>query len=246
MRFFNALFLVVLALGLATPALATFSLTKYNAYGFVIDSDVRKRAVQRMTLHITAANTDTDLDIGDDTGTFWTAVQADTTYGALGGKALATIQAIDDNVYALNNLGGLEEWRRGATSCESVHGSCDTAATDETTASYDEVTCSGLLTTDTVRAVTMKTASAGNAALTGWTVSAAGLMGLWFTSPPGATGVARVAYTRADTECYVVDSISSGRPNLTFVSGSAPTSYVLTLEWELKDEKYIIRADYGS
>jgi len=246
MKLFKVLFLFVLAFGLATPALATFALTKYNAYGFVIDSDVRKRAMQRMTLHITAANTDTDFDLGDDSGTFWTAVGVDATYGDLGDQALATIQKIDDNVVALNDIGGLELYKNGGARCLEVQGYCDTAATDEVSVSYDDVTCTGLLSTDTIRAVYMKTANANERPLTSAYLSAAGIMHLTFTSPPGATGVARVSYTRADTYCYYISSISSYRPNIVFISGSAPTSMVITLEWELSDEKYIVRADYGS
>jgi len=248
MKFINALLLIGMFFGLATPALATFSLTKYNAYGFIIDSDIRKRAIQRMTLHITAANTDTDLDIGDDSGTFWTAAEADTTYGDLGSKALDTIQAIDDVVKALNDINGLEDYaNNGNAACPTIDGYCDTAATDETGAYYDLVTCTGLLTTDTIRSVYMKTTNANKTALTGAYLSASGTMRLEFTSSPGATGVARVSYDRAAaSKCYYISSISSYRPNIVFISGQAPTSMVITLEWELTDEKYIIRADYGS
>jgi hypothetical protein len=45
-------------------------------------------------MDITAAAADVDLDVGDDSGTFWTAAQADSTYGALATKALAVLQDI--------------------------------------------------------------------------------------------------------------------------------------------------------
>jgi len=243
MRFLNAVLLTVLAIGLATPALATFQLTKGNAYGFIIDSDVRKRAIQRMTLHITAANTDTGLDLQDDTGTFWTAVGVDATYGDIGDKMLEAIQKIDDRAIALNGIFGLTEY---GTFCHDTNHYCDTAATDETTEVYDDVTCSGIAATDEICGVTLKTNNANNRPLVGWALSAAGVMRLTFTSPPGATGVARVCYHSDDQMCYRVVSLTAYRPSILFKTGYAPTDYVVTLEWELDDEKYIVRADYGS
>lgn len=70
-----------------------FALTKFAAYGTQIQSVTSKRGVQIAELTITAANTDTDLDIGDLTpGTFWTAVA-----GALATTALAHLATIVAN-----------------------------------------------------------------------------------------------------------------------------------------------------
>lgn len=70
-----------------------FSLTAFRAYGVDIAGPSKKRGIQRAELVITAAaNTDSDLDIGDPSGTFWTAVG--TTANTFGGNALATLQAI--------------------------------------------------------------------------------------------------------------------------------------------------------
>lgn len=53
-----------------------------------------KRGVQEVVLTISGLNTDVDLDIGDAAGTFWTAAQADATYGAMSALVLAKLQAV--------------------------------------------------------------------------------------------------------------------------------------------------------
>lgn len=75
-----------------------FALIGYKAFPIVHDGAQRNHARQVMVLNITAANTDTALDISSDTagslGTFWTAVLADASFGPIGTNALAFIQAI--------------------------------------------------------------------------------------------------------------------------------------------------------
>jgi len=229
MRF---LLLLVVAM-LATPAFATFQLTKYNAYGFIIDSDIQKRAVQRAVFHITAANTDIDLDLSDSTGTFWTAAKADTTYGAMATKASASLTKIQAIATALNFIGGLN----------SGAGYCDTAATSGG-AVTETVTCSGLLATDKILAITQRVKGANSTALNAFVPSNDGYITLGWTADPGASSISRVQYLRSNAGAYAV-SISSYTPDILFVSGSAPTSYKVVLEWELQDEKYIIRDDYN-
>lgn len=71
-----------------------FALTAYQARSVDIASPSYRQAIQEVVLDITGTTADVDLDIGDNTGTFWTAAQANTTYGALAAKALESIQRI--------------------------------------------------------------------------------------------------------------------------------------------------------
>ena len=74
-----------------------FKLTAFEARSLELQNVSFKRGIQQVVLTITAANTDTDLDIGDETGTFWTAAQADGTYGGMAALALAALKAIMAN-----------------------------------------------------------------------------------------------------------------------------------------------------
>ena len=81
-----------------------FALTKFVSYGYDIAGPSKKRGIQRATLTISATTADVDLDIGDDSGTFWTAAAADSTYGALASKALEVLQKIEDNALAFHRI----------------------------------------------------------------------------------------------------------------------------------------------
>lgn len=50
------------------------ALTKFIAHGTEAEEPVNKRYIQRAIFEFTAAATDVDIDVGDGTGTFWTAV----------------------------------------------------------------------------------------------------------------------------------------------------------------------------
>lgn len=67
-----------------------FALTQLRAWGNKIQTATPLRGEQVVELTITQANTDTDCDIGDDTGTFWTAAGATD----IGAAALVQLQAI--------------------------------------------------------------------------------------------------------------------------------------------------------
>lgn len=71
-----------------------FALVGFHARGVEVTSPSLKRGIQQVVLDITAAATDVDMDIGDDSGTFWTACIADSTYGSLASSALTVLQAI--------------------------------------------------------------------------------------------------------------------------------------------------------
>lgn len=78
-----------------------FALVAYHARCVEIASTSYKRGIQQVVLDITALATDVDLDIGDDSGTFWTAAIADATYGTLATNALASLQRIVGQAAAL-------------------------------------------------------------------------------------------------------------------------------------------------
>lgn len=82
----------------------TFALTKFKAWGDIVDGVVPKRATQKVYMVITAATTDVALDFSDAAGTFWVACLADSVYGGLATKALSVIQNIDDLVENLHKL----------------------------------------------------------------------------------------------------------------------------------------------
>lgn len=78
-----------------------FALTGFVSYGINIVGPSQKRGIQRATLTITALTSDVDLDLGDDSGTFWTEAQANSTYGQLATKALDVLGKIEAQASAL-------------------------------------------------------------------------------------------------------------------------------------------------
>lgn len=78
-----------------------FALTKYEARSVDIASTTYKRGIQEVCLTITGTAADVDLDIGDNSGTFWTDAQADATYGSLATNALQSLQRIVSHAQAL-------------------------------------------------------------------------------------------------------------------------------------------------
>lgn len=78
-----------------------FALTRFEARSVDIASVSYKRGIQQVVLDITGTAADVDLDLGDDSGTFWTAALANSTYGDLAAKALEILQKIVDQAAAL-------------------------------------------------------------------------------------------------------------------------------------------------
>jgi hypothetical protein len=71
-----------------------FALTGFKAFGVSNTSATRKYETQIVQLYITGTAADVALDFGTDAGTFWTAAQANTTYGAMATEALAALKAL--------------------------------------------------------------------------------------------------------------------------------------------------------
>lgn len=71
-----------------------FALTKAEFRSVCFQNPSYKKGIQEVVLTITGANTDIDLDIGDSGGTFWTAAQADATYGTMAANVLTKLQEV--------------------------------------------------------------------------------------------------------------------------------------------------------
>lgn len=74
-----------------------FAVTKYKSYSIRPHQGICERFEHIVELHITAANTDTDCDIGDFSGTFWTAAEADATYGDIAENVADAMQDLYPN-----------------------------------------------------------------------------------------------------------------------------------------------------
>jgi hypothetical protein len=96
-----------------------FSLTNFKAYGLPTAGAVRVQAIQVAELHITALAADVALDIGTNAGTFWTAAQANATFGGVATSALDTlvkVQAIASALTAVQSEQLLDRLQAAAAS----------------------------------------------------------------------------------------------------------------------------------
>jgi len=81
-----------------------FALTDANFGKIEIPTAIKKRGLQYIELKVTRGASDTDLDIGNSAGTFWTAAIADGTYGTLATNALREFQKIEDKIDGIVSL----------------------------------------------------------------------------------------------------------------------------------------------
>ena len=221
------------------------AVTEYQAFGVYRDEAVTSKALQFLRLKGTAANTDTAFDLGTYAGSFWTDA-AD----AIGAAALKVIRDIETRAQQFVSVGGLgvngkalqDASRAGAItkldSAASVGG-----------AAVETLTVTGLLTTDTILAVTpfQQAGTPANTPVIDYgdangAVAVAGQLPVEFLGNPGAGAKVRVAVLRTtqttpDAGGYqlAMDGTNTKLPNLTFASGDAPTAFELVLCWLLKD-----------
>ncbi len=135
----------------------TIALTSFIADGVEVDEAVTKRFRQRAIFTITAANTDVDIDIGDYTGTFWTAVGG----SVVGAKALLAIKDINTRARCFNKLGGSGVADRVQADASQTSVRTLSSAASSGGAGSEALTVTGLVAaTDTILAVTPKTAGA--------------------------------------------------------------------------------------
>lgn len=212
----------------------TFAITGYKAYGVEGEEPISSKCYQQfLTLNITAANTDTDMDIGDYVagalGTFWTA--ADDSDEGL--AALKLIRQICARAASFQGVAGLSAYAQQAAAGAIAY--YDSAAATGGAAS-EALTVTGLAAADTILSITPRVTSGfgviafNTQVLNGVTVVCQGNI--------TASAVFRVAVLKAASGSpqaggYTL-SVANLAPNLAFVSGSAPTSIALTLSWELQ------------
>jgi len=224
-----------------------FACTKFKAYVVTAQSPTRARKLQRVAMTVTGLNSDTALDIGTLGGTFWTAAKADGTYGSIANAAYDTLVKIVAEALALDEIGGtIEAYDRndGQKYDYFVYESAAGAGGGATEA----MTVTGLLATDTILSVSQSTKGAISLPLLGFnTLGANTLTGVWSADPgAGAKILVTVRRTASAASSSYGMSISGKLPIITFVSGGAPTTNYLEMQWELADNKNGFFADYGN
>lgn len=149
----------------------TFALTSMKAYGIESSEPLQKRFIQRLELKGTAANTNVAYDFGTYAGTYWTAVGG-TSPGTTALKAIKDIQTIAKAFQSVRGT-GLNGYVQTSASRPLITTMLSDASVGGQAAEVYVVT--GLLTTDTILAVTPSVASAtGRANVTALTSAAYG------------------------------------------------------------------------
>ncbi len=82
----------------------TFALTSFCADGVQFNGPGQYRGIQTYIFTATAAATDVDFDLGDPTGTFWTAAVADSTYGTMATQVLQAVTGFEGNIQAVKSV----------------------------------------------------------------------------------------------------------------------------------------------
>lgn len=214
-----------------------FAITKVQCYGIEAEEPVNKRYRQYMVLNLTAANTDVDLDLGDNQtgslGTFWDAVDGTT----IGANALLAIQDIVTRAESFDSFGGNFLSRAQADSSYPNISTLDSSASTGGSAS-ETLTLTGAATGDTVLSAFLFAGPTGTVALqrAASSIAAADAYPVVFTGDPGTTAKIRVLISRTSTSVaagtYQV-SYANKTPNILFSSGDAPTTYEIVLKWIL-------------
>jgi hypothetical protein len=231
----------------------TFALTQFKAYGVRASAATRQHTWQVAEFGITAANTDTALDISSDTsgslGTFWTAAIANSTYGTLATNALGVIQAIVNNINTLQTVSSEALLTRQEVAASSAQVLAFTSAAISTGTSVS-ATVTGLLSTDTILAVTQATANANDLVPVAFGTPTTNTLPLTYAATSGANGTVRVAVLRTATTPVTAGTygltVTGHLPSITFASGDAPTTQILQLVWTMKDGIEAQVADYGA
>ncbi len=222
----------------------TFALTKAEVYGIEAEEAVNIRYQQKYILTITAANTDVALDLGNYTGTFWTAVGG-TAPGISALKALKDIQVKAETFTGVGSsaLGGKAQADSSAPLIQTLNSAASSGG-----AVGETLTVTGLLTTDTLLGVTQYVVGGNASALSGWggatgVCSVADQLPVTFTVNPGAGAKVRVLFSRTSTAVVAgtyqitMNATNTQIPDILFASGDAPTSYVIELSWALKPQE---------
>lgn len=219
------------------------ALLKAQAYGFYRDEPMNFKAWQALALTITGANTDATYDIGNYSGTFWTAVGATQ-------PGLSAIAILKD----IQTRGESFLWARGTSLAGKAQVDASrsavlaiNSAASSGGAATETYTVTGLLTTDGILSVGQYVDGAGAAVgILSWggatgQAAADNALAVVYNADPGANAKVRVAVLRtvttpdAGTYQLAMNGTNTLIPDITFVSGDAPTALTLVLEWSLKD-----------
>lgn len=218
-----------------------FAITKVQAYGQEAEEPVNKRYRQFLMLDITAANTDVDLDLGDNQagalGTFWDAVDGTD----IGANSLKVIQDIVTRAEAFDRWGGqaLLGLQQGDVSGITTYDSDASAGGNATEA----LVVTGIAVGDTVLAYSKVASGANNEPLVALGAVAANQVTVSFAGDPGAGATVRFLVQKASGSVtpgagQFTVTFANKTPNFLFSSGDAPTSYQVTLEWVLQPQTY--------
>lgn len=220
----------------------TFALTKVTAYGIEASEPLQKRFKQVLILEGTAAATNVAYDFGTYAGTYWTAVGG-TAPGITALKAIKDIQIKAKSFESATGVG-----LSGRTQLSST----DPKVMSLTSAVYaggsatPTLTVTGLLTTDTILGATQIAKNANSLPLIGAnaTCAVADQYPVIYSADPGGSGTVRVVFTRAAANTVItgtyqlaMDGTNTLLPNILFLSGDAPTTYKIELQWVLKDQE---------
>ncbi len=206
----------------------TFALTKVTAYGTEASEPLQKRFVQTLILEGTAANTNVAYDIGNYTGTFWTAVGS-TLPGSVGLKAVKDINVAARTFMSAEGI-GLLGYVQADASIPSVLSLLSSASVGGSAS--EAYTVTGLASAangDTILAVTPEIASAtGRPALVVLAGTVAG---------GAATGTATVTGLVAATDTVLaVTQDAKGANSLPLLGYNTPANNAIN---------YVYSADPG-
>lgn len=222
-----------------------FSLSAFEAMPVELGGAQVRRAIQRVVFHVAGTASDVDLDLGDFSGTFWSA--ADGT--DLGAAVLAEIQKIVAQVSYRTGVYCPEIDALTRAPAEEVD-YLDSAASTGGNAN-ETLTVTGLLTTDKILGVTIQTMGANSVTIEDYESAAgtAGQLDVTFSGDPGAGAVVRVAIERegaatVDSGEYTL-SFQNNLPNYTLPTGEGLTSYKVVVDFHLLPNILPVALNYG-
>lgn len=216
----------------------TFAVTSVLARGIEYDEGLTKNFKQFLLLGFTAANTDVNMDLGNYSGTFWTAAGA----SDIGARALKTIKSIQTIAKSFWNVESevMVPLSKGSAT-EAVVQYLDSTATAGGSAT-ETLTFTGLPASAVILSIQHVSGGTATVGVTGWgSVSADTVANVQFTANPGAGAIMRVAYLAVDATPnpgqyqVAMDGTNNHLPNILWNSGTAPTSGLLLLSWDLQD-----------
>lgn len=208
----------------------TLALTKVTAFGVEADEAITKRFIQRVVIEGTAANTNVAYDLDANSGTFFTAVGA--THP--GSDLLTFLKEMDVRALTFLDAKGTGL----ATKSQESGGLAVIAGTIAGGAASTAAVVTGLLTTDVILAVTQNVKGANSLPLLGYNTQIADGLTVVYSADPGANGTIKVLVQRAaavPAAGHYTLSLTANRPNITFITGDAPTTIKWVLSWMLKD-----------